>query len=135
MANLFQELARDYYQECIRLHPEIDAEFKRSLKIHMRVPVFIDNLAKQFQLIQDLRISKGKPPLDKLKLKEIVYDLTALFINSVQEEARKKYQSEANRIMEEQAKQKLKDLQETANGNPSGDYEELIQKTKEGKDG
>lgn len=60
------------YQECVQLAPNIPDEFKRSLKAHERIPVFIDNLCSELEKVKNLT---------REDIKMSVYNCTEVFMN------------------------------------------------------
>lgn len=116
----------EYYKEACKLNLSINSDLKQALKTNERVPIFIDNMAKQFSLIQKMRLKKGKPLLDDFKLKKLVYDLTDVFLISIQKETEKRIESDVQKKLKEQKLQAQKDLEETVNGNISGDFKEFL---------
>lgn len=121
----YRKIVREAYQEAIALNVTIDAELKAALRAHERVPAFIDNLALEIEKVAALRQKRGKRNLDEKIVKEMVYDVTAIFIAGLQTQAKRNFESDMERIAREQALQKQKDLEQTAEGNISGDYEEF----------
>lgn len=75
------------YQERVAMKSGIDSELRRALKTHERVPVFLDNLVKQIQDIPRARKTKGLIgtwTMDRMKLKNLVYEMTDFFIKNVE---------------------------------------------------
>lgn len=110
------------YQEAIRLLPGIPQELRKSLKAHERVPTFVDNLVSQISRIPP----RLKPT--RIKIKQIVYDMTNVFVMNVKRKVEERQLSDAARTAIQANAQKVKDLQATAEGNAQGEYEELSQK-------
>ncbi len=76
------------YQERLSLSPDIPSGLRDALKNHERVPLFVDNLVKELNLIPASR------KLDRIKIKNLVYQMTDLFINNAKQAAEDKYKSE-----------------------------------------
>lgn len=98
------------YQERVAMRDDIPSELKRALKSHERVPLFVDNLTREINKIPEAR-AKAKIrrafKMDRMKLKNIVYDLTDIFINNVKAMAEQKAMSEAE---QERLRKKTDDI-------------------------
>ncbi len=107
------------YQEAINLLPGVPSELRKALKTHQRVPIFVDNLFKQ--------ISRLPPHLKptRLRIKQIVYDMTNVFVTNVKRQVDEKHLSDLAKAAEKKKAQDIKDLASTVDGNPQGDYQEL----------
>lgn len=121
----YQKKVREYYQEAVRILPSISSELKHSLKSSERVPLFIDNLAVEIKKAQEHQIKRGKKPFTTKTIKETVYSMTELFLNGIETEAQRRYESDLKRISREQEIQDQEDLEATSNGRSQGIYEEL----------
>jgi hypothetical protein len=123
---LYLEFVRKTYQEAIALNSKIPSDLKIALKSHERMPLLFQNLAIELQKVQDLYRARGKPPVSEKTMKSLVYDVTDMFISGVESEAKSRYESDAQKALKELEAQKLKDIQETASGNVSGEYQEIF---------
>jgi len=94
----------DLRQLCVKVYQEtvtfalIDSELKRSLKVHERVPSFIDSLVKE------LRFSKAK----KENIVAAVISMTNIFISSIETKARENYMSDLAKTTLRQEVERLK---------------------------
>jgi hypothetical protein len=122
----YKKLVLDSYQEAVRLHPTANSELKASLKAHERVPQFIDNMCKELDKVQTMAIAKRGKPYSEKHIKEIVYDMTNVFIMGVEEVARKRYESEARKYLEQRQAQERADLESSASGKLQGEYVDLV---------
>lgn len=113
------------YRECVALNPKADAEMKAALNTNERVPGFIDRLAVQLEDVAAIRFKRGKPNLPDKVIKDIVYDMTDMFVAGLKETAKRNYESDLDRIQREQAAQKAKEIAETAEGNISEEFKEM----------
>ncbi len=98
-----KDLIRSDYKEYIAMFGhQFPTELIRSLKHHERVPVFVDNLSKQLQLIE----RRKKIRLDRVKVKDIVYDMTKNFLTLLNRRADEMAMSdlEKRRLVMEEAK-------------------------------
>lgn len=109
---MFLSKIRQYYHEAVRL-ADAPSDLKDALKSHERVPVFVDNLADQFRQIQEKRLK----PIEEKHIREIVYEMTDLFIASVKAQAEERYQTQAQKT--------LRDLKFSEQQNPELHLKEL----------
>jgi hypothetical protein len=93
------------YQEYIKL-ADLPTELKRALKTEERVPVFIDNLARQ---IHQLPVH-----VSRTRIKECVYDMTKIFISCVQKRAEFRTMSDLEKRKLEVDQANLKVLRDAA---------------------
>lgn len=124
---LYLELVRKTYQEAIALNRNISSDLRIALKSHERMPLLFQNLATELEKVQALQLSKGKPPVSEKTMKSLIYDVTDMFISGVEAEAKSRYESDAQKMLKAQALQAQKDIENTASGNVSGDFEEIFE--------
>lgn len=121
----YKNLVLKSYEEAVQLHPTAPSDLKRALKAHERVPSFITNLCVEIERVQDLTMrTKQKKFSDKL-IKELVYDMTNMFIAGVESEAKARYESDVAKTLRESQAQSKKDLESSATGKLSGEYKDL----------
>lgn len=71
------------YREYLELHrSEFPDGLYQSLKSHSRLPKMFENMARELEII-DKRIKR----VDRMMIKNVVYDMTAFFIKMVQRHA------------------------------------------------
>lgn len=109
----------------MQLHPTANSELKRALKAHERIPTFIENMCKEIDKVQTLAIKRRKKKYDDHTIKSLVYDMTNIFISGIEQEARKRYESDAQKFLNQQKEQEQKDLDASATGKLSGEYKEI----------
>lgn len=96
-------VARRDYKEYLELHKaDLPDGLLSALKTHERVPLFIDNLAKELQEVQARGLS-----VDRVTIKNAVYDLTATFIETVKAQAETRQLSELEKIRRKEAQKTL----------------------------
>ena len=115
------------YQEAISLNSSISSDLRHALRAHERMPLMFNNLAKELQNVQDLRLRQNKKLIDEKTLKNVVYDFTNIFIAGVEAEAKSRYESDIQRLAAEAEAQKKADLDATASGKTSGDYIDIFE--------
>lgn len=97
------EISRLIYQdylEAVALSPNATPQLKAALKTNERVPAFLENLQAE--------VHKNQHLLDRQSIKQLVYDLTNVFILVVEGAYRQREMSDLA-LMAEKAKQEKKD--------------------------
>lgn len=90
-------LCRQDFQEYVQL-AQIPEDLKRALRSHERVPLFIDNMASEFQ--------KVPFHVDRETIKKTVYDFTEIFLRNVMRVADERAMSDlAKQAMIDKAKE------------------------------
>lgn len=112
-------IVRQDYQEAVRLLPGIPDELRKGLKTNERVPLFIDNLTKEIASLP----AHIRP--QRLKIKQIVYDLTNTFILNVKRQADEKHLSDIAKTAILEKEQARLDLEATVAGKSQGEWEEM----------
>jgi hypothetical protein len=77
-----RELIRADFDEFIRLDPSVPEALKNSLRLTERVPAFVDKLTNEVK-----NAERAGHRLDRLKIKEMVYSLTGLFVHLLKTKA------------------------------------------------
>lgn len=90
------ELCRKTYQEYV-LTADIPNDLRNALKAHERVPVFIDNLAKEISYISNgpALFKLGNKRITRDEIISITRDFTKVFIQNVHRQAEEKMMSDA----------------------------------------
>lgn len=122
----YLELVKKTYQEAIALNPNINSGLKTALKSQERMPLFLKNLAIELEKVQENRNRKGKVHYSEKAIKDAIYDMVDVFIMGVEMENKARMESQLQKRLAEQEAQKKKDLEDTASGKVSGEYEELF---------
>ncbi len=130
----YTKKVREYYNEAIRLHPTAPDELKHSLRSNERVPSFIDNLALEIQKVQDMRLAQDKNPFPDKTIQSLVYDMTNIFIGNVEKLAQERMMSDLDKQAIKAKADYQKDLQASASGKLSGEFEELVEFTDDSRD-
>lgn len=130
----YTQKVRDYYEQAIKLHPTAPSELKHSLRSNERVPTFIDNLAIEIQKVQDMRLSKDKSPFPDKVIQDTVYDMTNIFIENIERLAKERMMSDLDKQAIKAKSDYQKDLQSSASGKLTGEFEELIEFTDDSRD-
>ena len=122
----YQKFIRDTYNEAVRLHPSINSELKLALKSNERVPTFVDALAKEVEHVQDVMLASGKEKIKDETIKHLVYDLTNLFITGIENQYTIRQETDAARLLRQQAASYQRDLDSSAEGNLKGDFADIF---------
>lgn len=112
-------MIRQDYQEAVRLLPGIPEELRASLKTNERVPIFLDNLTNEISKLP----AHIRP--QRLKIKQIVYEITNTFVLNVKRAADEKHLSDIAKNAKIAENQARLDLEATASGHSQGEYEDL----------
>lgn len=123
----YRKLVEQAYQEAIALNKNIPADLRDSLRRHNRMPLFLSNLALELEKAQTSTLARGRSKIADNRLKEIVYDFTEVFIQGIKAEADRRYQSDIQKKLIEAEATRRADLEKTASGNVSGEYQELFE--------
>lgn len=121
----YLELVKKTYQEAIALK-QMPSDLRTALKYHERMPLMFKNLALELDKLQTSRILKKKKPFAEKIIKDVIYDMVDIFISGVELEAKSRYESDMAKLAAQAEAQKAKDLDATASGNVSGEYQEIF---------
>lgn len=120
----FRNKVRQYYQEAIRFLVH-DGEMRHALRTNDRVPAFIDNLASEFPKVNLLRFRQGKKPVNDLQVKDIVYQMTEVFITGLKSSYDQMQESDLQKIKREAAKAEEQKLERASKGIMEDEFEEM----------
>jgi len=116
---------RNTYQEAIALK-QMPSDLRIALKSQERMPLFLENLAKELEIIQADRLKKNQKLYQEKTIKDTIYDFVDMFIHTVEAEAQNRMKSDMQKMIDKQKEDERKDLEKTASGQVSGDYEEIF---------
>lgn len=119
------DLVKKTYQEAIALK-QIPSDLRIALKFHERMPLMFKNLALELDKLQTGRILKKKKPFTEKIIKDVIYDMVDIFISGVELEAKSRYESDLAKAAAAAEAQKAKDIDATASGTVSGEYQEIF---------
>ena len=101
-----EQLCRETYQEFVRTAPGIDDELRRALRAHERIPRFLDNLAREFTIIE--KMDPRFRGVNRITRDEIV-DMTRQFCAVFCKNVKLQYDQ---RVMSDNAKAVIRDEQQ-----------------------
>jgi hypothetical protein len=120
------QIVRQAYKDYIMTAPpeEVSSELREALKVHERIPLFVDNMARQIQIMEK---RKGKH-LKKWQIEWVVKDMVRIFIRGVELKKEKMYTSDVERRRRETEAQTIKDMRDLADAiTGEGDETEEVQ--------
>lgn len=122
----FQYQTREWFRKAVRNNPDIDPALKDKLLhgTHAQVETLIQNLNREIKNAQAILMQKRKKPADPKTVERFVYDLTDMFCKTIQEKAKRMYESDLAKSERERKAQEIKDMDATLAGKPSGIFEE-----------
>lgn len=77
------------FREFIRISPKVPDGLRGSLRMNERIPKFLDNLVGEISNVEQKGII-----LDRTKIKEIVYNMTELFVLLMKKKAEEMHMSD-----------------------------------------
>ncbi len=118
-----RDLCRKTYKEFIEAQ-NYPTELKRALRVHERVPVFIDNLAREF--------TDCKFKVSRVQIESAVADMTRIFVSGVLKQATEKTMSQIKigMLKAEKARKAEMDLLADAVNKRGEMYEQTFQDEK-----
>lgn len=105
----------------------VNTELKKALLNHPNMRVFVQNIYTELVGVEQIRASKQKPRLKKTTIESYVKDMTNHFIMQFNHVAEVKAMSDLEKLRRSSEIQKQKDLEASADGKLTGEYEELNQ--------
>jgi hypothetical protein len=121
---LLHNKIRGWFDEAVALE-QAPEELKRSLKTNPRVQLFFDNLTVQICEADKLCTKRG------LRLKEstiqtTVYDMTKIFLSTVEAEAKRRYESDLDKAARAAEASKAKAMDDFLSGGTDNEYAEEL---------
>ena len=123
----FKKFAEKHFYNEIRENKDISSELRRKLltEKHPRLEIFLTNVSRQLMEAQQNRVLKGKKPFKLPDLVWSVRETTKVFLLTIEMEAAKMYQTEAQRIAAQNKASEQADMDATLEGKPQGAFEEM----------
>jgi hypothetical protein len=122
----WKQFVRKHFQTEIRENQTITGELRAKLLkgSHPNVEKFLDNMARSLQqdAISKNRLGKQRKETDQIWS---VREMTKVFIHMIEQEARKMYQKESERLAEQRKAIDEADMEATLAGKPQGAFEEM----------
>ena len=115
---------KKWFEEAVRLDPVAHQDLKDAvLRSGPRVDLFLNKLRKEFRDAEKLCKQRGVT----LKLKtmqDATYDMTKVFMAGMEEEARRRYESDFDKSMRQIQADKEKEFDAVLAGNAQGEFAE-----------
>lgn len=89
-----RQIVNEDFQEFILMDPSVPNDLRDSLRVKERSPLFINNLVGQIHEV--IRV-KPHIKLDRMKIKNLVYDMTKMFVHLLKVKADEMIASEAEK--------------------------------------
>lgn len=105
----------------------VNTELKKALLNHPNMRTFVQNIYSELVGVEQIRASKQKSRLKKTTIESYVKDMTNHFIMQFNHIAEVKAMSDLEKLRRSSEIQKQKDLETSADGKLTGEYEELNQ--------
>lgn len=110
---------------------QIDRALKDSLIRHERMDTFQRNIAQRLIELQNVRTKQMKPLATLEQRGWLAEWMTNVFIETVKKEGEEKIESSYAKHIREKELRDQRDMEETAKGNISGDYCDIIKEIEE----
>jgi hypothetical protein len=82
-------------------------------------------VAGEILQVQNHRIRLHKPIFRDTTIIEVIQDMTRVFVQGIESEAKSRYESDLAKLVREQKESEARDLDNTLAGNPTGAFEEM----------
>lgn len=122
---MYTQKVYNAYAEAVALNPVISLDLRIALKTNERVPHFITKLANEFMILDKYRARKGRPPVSDKHIKDIVYDMVGVFIQTLEAEAKRRNESEIDRHAREAEASNKTAIEKAAAGEMTGDFKDM----------
>lgn len=121
---MFRSQVKTWFNEAVRLNTEAPQELKDVLlRGHPNLDNFINNVEKQLVEADAILQKRGK--VVKLEtLKGFVYDLTNMFLKGFEGEAKRRYESDLERLKREAEEQAQKEMDAFLEGDTDNEFGE-----------
>lgn len=115
---------KKWFEEAVRLDLTAPQELKEALlKGHPNLDGFITKMTLQIQQAQLINFKRRRPVSQKT-LQDFVYDMTKYFMQGMQGEAEKRYESDLKRAAREAEEQKIAEFESVLSGKAEGEFAE-----------
>ena len=119
-----REQIKNYFIEAVTLSTKHPSDLKDTLlRGHPKLEGFIDRLTHQMRQAEIVLMGRGQV----LKLKTIqdtVYDMTEVFMTGMEGEAKRRHESDMQKIMRQKEEDKKKEFDAVLAGKPEGEFAE-----------
>lgn len=119
---------KKWFIQAIEMNPMTSPELKRAIKSTHggRLDTYTKALAQEFMKADQVQIKRGKSAFKKDTIKSAVKDFAEVWVRNIENEAKRRIESDISKSIRDQKEQERKDLESTANGKAAGEFEEYI---------
>lgn len=111
-----------WFEEAVRLDLEAPQDLKDVLlRGHPKVENFLNNMCAQIEKAEQVCRGRGVQ-LKQKTLQDFTYDMAKYFMKGIEGEARRRYESDLQRIAREAEAQKQKEFDAVLAGKPEGEF-------------
>lgn len=115
---------KQYFEEAVRLNFDAPADLRDSLlRGHPRLEGFLDRLTDSVRIARASLTKKGVVLKEKT-IQDFVYDLTKIFMQGLESEATKRYESDLQRIARQAKIDEKKEFDAVLAGEAVGEFAE-----------
>lgn len=119
---MLRQQIKTWFEEAVRLDLEAPQDLKEVLlRGHPRLEGFLDKMTEQVEQADKICQRRGLV-LKKKTLQEFTYDMTRYFMKGLEGEAKRRHESDLQRIAREAEIQKQKDFDAVLAGMPEGEF-------------
>lgn len=114
---MLRQQIKKWFEEAVRLDFTTDPELKRVLlQGHPKIDGFVDRMTEQF--IQAEKVCRQKKVFLKQKtIQDTVYDMTKFFMKGLEGEAKRRHESDLQRVAREAEANKIQEFEDVLSGN------------------
>lgn len=121
---MLKEQIKKWFEESVRLNFKIDPELKRILLSNPpNLDKFITNLCREFENADRVCRSRGLV-LKQKTIQDTVYDMTEVFITVMENEAKRRYETDLAKLAREKEAAQIKEFEDVLSGNATGEFAE-----------
>lgn len=115
---------KQWFNEAVRLNVQAPQELKDSLlRGHPNLDNFLDRMCAQIEKADQVCRSRGVQ-LKQKTLQDFTYDMANYFMKGMEGEAKRRYESDMQRLAREAEEQRLKEFDAVLAGRPEGEFAE-----------
>lgn len=115
---------RQWFEEAVRLDLEAPQALKDTLlRGHPKLEGFLESMTGELLRAERICKSRGVTVREKT-MQDFVYDMTKYFMQGMEGEAKKRYESDLARLAREAEANKIQEFEDVLSGNASGEFAE-----------
>ena len=125
---IFKDKVKKYFREAVKGNIHCNPALRERLlnpQMHPNVNRYLTLLAVEIEKVQAHGVKTRGRPYKENHIKELVHDMTRIFIQKMEFDAQKMHESDIARSMREKKIQDQKDLDATVDGNSQGIFAEM----------